>query len=170
MERGGFLQETGAIKARVNKMERNQVYLFLGLTLIFFGCNQNRVFENYYGMESKAWSISDTVSFEVESNLVFDQAVLVLKYNNDYEYRNLYLRYFIKDSLGNEVDTRLINLPLFESTSGKPLGKGYGSTFTKYDTLPITGEIDFNQIQLIQYMRVDALNGIEAIGLKLIKS
>jgi gliding motility-associated lipoprotein GldH len=147
-----------------------QVYLFLGLILIISACNQDRVFENYHGMESQAWGIADTVSFEVDGNLIFDKAILVLKYNSDYEYRNLYLRYLLKDSLGNELDARLINIPLFESTSGKPLGKGYGSTFTNHDTLPISSETDFHQIQLIQYMRVDELKGIEAIGLKLIKS
>jgi gliding motility-associated lipoprotein GldH len=151
-------------------MIRKQVYSFLGFIIILFGCNQNRVYENYYGMESQAWNITDTVSFEVDGNLRFGQAVLFVKYNNDYEYRNLYLRYLVTDSLGNEVDARLINIPLFESTSGKPLGKGFGSTFTNYDTLPISSEIDFHQIQLIQYMRVDELKGIEAVGLKLIKS
>jgi gliding motility-associated lipoprotein GldH len=158
------------IKARVIKMARKQFYLFIGWILVLVSCNQNRVFEKYYGMEIQSWNIEDTVSFEVDRNLKYDKAVLILKYNNDYEYRNLYFRYIISDSLGKELDSRLINVPLFESTSGKPLGKGYGSLFTNYDTLPINNEIGFHKIRLVQYMRVDELKGVEAIGLKLIKS
>ena len=151
-------------------MVRKQFYLFIGWILVLASCNQNRVFEEYYGMEIQAWNIEDTVSFEVERDLTYDKAVLIFKYNNDYEYRNLYFRYILSDSLGKELDSRLINVPLFESTSGKPLGKGYGSTFTNYDTLAINNKIDFHKIHLLQYMRVDELKGIEAIGLKLIKS
>jgi gliding motility-associated lipoprotein GldH len=157
------------IKTKENNMGRKQLFLFIGILFFLVSCNQNRVFEKYYGMETQSWNIDDTVSLAVDKDLVYDKTVLIFKYNNDYEYRNLYFRYILSDSLGNEVDSQLIDLPLFESSSGKPLGKGYGSTFTNYDTLPINNEIGFHQIHLLQYMRVDDLKGIEAIGIKLIK-
>jgi hypothetical protein len=73
----------------------------------------------------------------------------------------------LKDSLGQSVETKLLDIPLFESKTGKPLGDGYGGTFTKYDTLPLDNT--FSSIHLIQYMRVDELSGIETVGLKVLK-
>lgn len=150
-------------------MGRKQLLLFTVILFFLVSCNQNRVFEKYFAMETQAWNIDDTVSLVIGKDLEYAKTVLIFKYNNDYEYRNLYFRYILSDSLGNEVDSKLIDLPLFESTSGKPLGKGYGSTFTNYDTLPINNKIEFHQIHLLQYMRVDELKGIESIGIKLIK-
>ncbi|MFD2203263.1 gliding motility lipoprotein GldH [Shivajiella indica] len=158
------------IKIKESKMGRQHFYLLIGLILLFMSCNQNRVYEDYQGMETQSWNIDDTVSFKINQGLNFDKTVFIFKYNNEYEYRNLYIRYILEDSLGVEIESRLINVPLFESTTGKPLGKGYGNTFSFFDTLPINNEIGFHQIHFIQYMRVDNLKGIEAIGLKLIKN
>jgi gliding motility-associated lipoprotein GldH len=118
-------------------------------------------------MEASEWKIQDTVSFEPNVGEEKFAVVVGVKYNNDYDYRNLYLRYTTQDSLGQTIDSKLMDVPLFESASGAPLGKGFGSTFTKYDTLPISKA--FTTIELLQYMRVDTLQGIEAVGVKVVK-
>jgi len=142
------------------------------LLFLFFGlnsCDQNRIFEEYKAIESKTWNIQDTVSFEFPYPIEDGETILGIKYNQDYEYRNLYLRYFLVDSLGNNIENQLLEIPLFESTSGKPTGKGFGNTFTKYDTLPLITREKFHSIQFVQYMRIDDLMGIEAIGVKKVK-
>lgn len=141
--------------------------LFLFLSLV--SCDSNRIFEEYQALESQTWNVQDTVTFEFPYPIEDGETILGIKYNQDYEYRNLYVRYFLKDSLGNNIENQLLNIPLFESTSGKPLGKGYGSTFTKYDTIPLITQKEFHSIQFLQYMRIDDLIGIEAVGVKKVK-
>ncbi|PSK99870.1 gliding motility lipoprotein GldH [Cecembia rubra] len=134
--------------------------------LLFFQCSGNREFEQYLGMENISWGLQDTISFTMTHPLPEGVTILAVKYNNDYPYRNLYIRYVLKDSTDHIFESQLINIPLFENTSGKPLGKGYGSTYTRYDTLPLTSKVPYSKIEFLHYMRLEELKGIEAIGLK----
>ncbi|MCH6235214.1 gliding motility lipoprotein GldH [Cognataquiflexum rubidum] len=139
----------------------------LAIGFLLAGCNGNRVFEEYEGLKSGTWHVSDTVSFEVPKLQGPNSTLVGIKYTKDYGFRNLYVRYILKDSLGKEIETKLLDIPLFESTTGQPLGEGYGGTFTKYDTLPLDNA--YSSIHLVQYMRVEELPGIETVGLKVVK-
>jgi gliding motility-associated lipoprotein GldH len=150
-------------------MNKWKSWILVLLLSSLLSCNQNRVYEEYIGLKSLQWTMNDTISFEIDSKLIADKNIIAVKYNTSYPYRNLYLRYILKDSVQKVVKSELVNIALFESASGQPLGKGYGSTFTKYDTLPLKDKTVFSSIQFIQFMRVDKLDGIEAIGLKGIK-
>ncbi|SIS69717.1 gliding motility-associated lipoprotein GldH [Belliella pelovolcani] len=131
-------------------------------------CSGDRVFEAYQGMEKQSWNINDTVSFDLnpQENTI---GLIAVKYNTDYAYRNLYFKYFLSDSAGNTLESQLLNIRLFDSKEGKPTGKGFGSTFTRMDTLPIESHDQYHKIEFVQYMRVDDLEGIEAIGFKQVK-
>lgn len=155
--------------------ERNKLILsclLLPLMWLSHACSSDRIFEEYKGMESLTWSISDTVSFEFKP-LHTEKAVstIGIRYNESYEFHNLYVRFLLKDSLGNHLKDSLIHIKLFDSKTGKPLGDGFGNVFTKYDTLPqiTVSENKRAKIQFIQYMRKDPLEGIEAVGLKIIR-
>ncbi len=124
-------------------------------------------YEKYQGMEDLSWHLQDTVRFIIEKDDRVGVPMVAVKYTEDYNFRNLYIRYILKDSAGNEIKTDLINVPLFESTTGKPLGDGFGRTYTKYDTLHLDTVFHFTQIDFVHYMRVDKLNGIEAMGLRI---
>lgn len=141
--------------------------ILLALCGLLAACQTDRIFEEYRGMNGSEWKVADTVRFKPNVKDEKFAVVLGVKYNNDYDYRNLYVRYTIQDSLGHTIDSKLMDVPLFESASGRPLGKGFGSTFTKYDTLPISQS--FTSIELLQYMRIDTLQGIEAVGVKVVK-
>jgi len=155
------------IKTQGNNMNLKYFVWIFGIGFLLAGCNGDRIFEEYEGLKSGTWHVSDTVSFEVGNLPVPNKTLVGIKYTKDYGFRNLYLRYILKDSLGQSVETKLLDIPLFESKTGKPLGDGYGGTFTKYDTLPLDNT--FSSIHLIQYMRVDELSGIETVGLKVLK-
>ncbi len=149
---------------------KNKLFLFLLFLGIAASCDSDRIFEEYHGMQELHWSLEDTASFEVE---VVDPnastALLGVRYNDTYEFHNLYIRYLLADSLGNTLMDSLINIHLFDPKSGKPLGDGFGNVQTKYDTLPWM-DVPPGQMykfQFIQYMRVEELGGIEAVGLKI---
>ena len=137
--------------------------------VFLMGCDQSRIFEKYQGMETGFWNVADTVSFDLPKLSDTHKSIVGIKYNDDYEFRNLYLTYLLKDSLDHVIETQLVEIPLFESTSGKPLGSGFGNTFTIYDTLPLLTNKPYVKIQLLQYMRVDQIAGIEAVGIKIVR-
>lgn len=145
--------------------------LLLNMALLQ-ACGSDRVFEEYKGMDSHLWALSDTVTFELDS-LDTERAIstIGIRYNDNFEFHNLYVRYLLKDSLGLHLEDSLINIELFDAKTGKPLGKGFGNVFTKVDTLPHTGfsKNQFMKVHFIQYMRKDQVKGIEAVGLKIFK-
>jgi gliding motility-associated lipoprotein GldH len=120
-------------------------------------------------MESLHWEIADTVRFEIDPSKPQGSYVIGIKYTDAYDFRNLYVRYLLKDSTNQVMENTLVNIPLFERSSGKPLGKGFGSSFTKYDTLPTASSMGVARVEFIQYMRIETLPGIEAVGLKIVK-
>lgn len=146
-------------------------YIFL-LAGVILACNTDRIYEDYQGMENLRWDVADTVSFDfVPANSEKVLATIGIRYNDEYEYHNLYVKFLVSDSLGIPLQDSLINIALFDSKTGKPLGEGFGNVFTKYDTLPF-GELRenrFTRIQFLQYMRKDEVQGIEAVGLKLVQ-
>jgi gliding motility-associated lipoprotein GldH len=145
-------------------------FLFV-LSFWFFSCSENRIFEEFTGFKSLSWAASDTVTYEL-SGLGYDHVTTAIgvRYNDDYEFHNLYVRCFLKDSVGHIKKDTLINLGLFDSKTGKPSGRGFGNRLTLYDTLSFGGMDDGSKIQFVQYMRKDTLKGIEAIGLKITSS
>jgi gliding motility-associated lipoprotein GldH len=148
---------------------RNRLILFL-LILGIASCNTDRIFEEYQGMPDLHWNVEDTVSFAVDAIEPNTSLPLVgIRYNDTYEFHNLYVRYLLADSLGNTLIDSLINIHLFDPKSGKPLGEGFGNVYTRYDTLPGVGSSQGQKYQyrFLQYMRTEDLGGIEAVGLKI---
>lgn len=156
------------MKIRINKL---LFYVLLPGFGIISSCNGDRIFEEYQGMEDLHWKISDTVNFEL-TPIATENAVpaIGIRYNDTFEFHNLYVRFLLEDSLGHVVQDSLINIELFDSKTGRPLGDGFGNVFTKYDTLPfVEFENQALKAQFIQYMRREELEGIEAVGLKIVQ-
>jgi len=150
-----------------------RISLFIGLLLVllsFSNCSGDREYEQYQGLEDLSWGLQDTISFKMGNPLPEGPTILAIKYNNEFPYRNLYVRYVLRDSSNQIFESNLINIPLFENTTGKPLGKGYGSHYSRYDTVLLASKIPYSKIQFIQYMRLEDLKGIESIGLKRVKN
>ena len=140
------------------------------LSLAITACNKGRVYESFQDLKALNWVVSDTVSFAVDSiDLGLDlNAIIGIRYNDKYEYNNLYLRYILRDSVERIVTDSLLNIHLFDPRTGQPLGQGFGNRRIKYDTLPGNLVIPDATFQFIQYMRKDSLAGIESVGLKIV--
>jgi len=156
------------MRIRINQL---LLYVLLAWAGMLISCNGDRIFEEYQGMENLHWEITDTVSFELEPfNTENTLSTIGIKYNDTFEFHNLYVKFLLKDSVGNVVQDSLINIELFDSKTGKPLGEGFGNVYTKYDSLPL---LDFKNQPIkalfIQYMRKEELQGIEAVGLKIVR-
>ena len=95
---------------------------------------------------------------------------VILKFRSDleYPYQNIYITYFLMDAQGNELDSKLVNIPLFDEISGKPLGEGnsvyqYAQEILSGYKFPGSGKYS---IKLAQYMRSETLNGVYSVGIR----
>ncbi len=141
----------------------------LSLTLAC-SCSGDRVFEEFYSFDSRSWSEKDTATFDLKEIAAKNgKKLIAVRYSEAYPFSNCYIRVVCRDTAGIILDNKLINVPLFDSKSGQPTGKGFGNTFTLYDTLPFEVPEHTREICLVQYMRQERLPGLEAVGLKILK-
>lgn len=150
--------------------EKTNLFWFFLILIGLNACNSDRIFEEYQGLPGMKWVLQDTVSFDMpdmDPNLSYSE--VGIRYNDTYGFRNLYVRYVLTDSMDKVVADSLINIPLFDSKTGRPLGDGFGNVYTIYDTLPqltipASGRV---KAKFIQYMRKEELQGIEAVGIRI---
>lgn len=133
-------------------------------------CSEHRVYEEFHWLDAENWNEKDSVIFDLRDvNTLKGKSLIAIRFNEDYPYSNCYLRLISKDSSQQVLQNKLVNIPIFHSKSGQPLGKGFGNTFTKYDTIPFDLQEETSFLVIRQYMRQEYLEGIEAVGLKILK-
>ncbi|GMQ24370.1 hypothetical protein Aoki45_10520 [Algoriphagus sp. oki45] len=149
-------------------------YLWSGLislTILLSSCGGDRLYEEFQSIEGSSWQVTDTLSYEIGSLGTEKRTDLIaVRYSDSYPFSNLYVRLLMEDSSMSILTNKLINIPLFDSKSGKPLGRGFGNTYTKYDTLPLSFPEETVRVKLVQYMRKEDVKGIEALGIKILKN
>lgn len=144
----------------------------LGVILLsgLFSCEGDRLYEEFHSFDSSVWIETDSVIFDLNHLKTLEGKGLIgVRFNENYPFSNCYIRIISRDSSHVDLNNLLLNVPIFDSKSGQPLGTGFGNTFTKYDTLPFDFPKETKEILLVQYMRKAELEGIEAVGLKILK-
>jgi gliding motility-associated lipoprotein GldH len=145
-------------------------FLFFLLVTLAFGCSDDRIYEDFQAVPAGNWGMQDTIRFDLgDLDLTGRKSMIAVRFNEGYPFSNCYVRVISYDSAGVILENKLINMPLFDSKSGEPLGKGIGSTYTKYDTLPFSFKPETRSLTVLQYMRTEQLTGIEALGVKILK-
>ena len=149
-------------------------FIFL-LELLIIACgNTNVAIDETSSFPESGWIQKQPVQFEVtvEDSLVNYALYVVVRQNNAYPFYNLYFSPSILDGQGKIVQRGLAEAILYDPTTGKPKGAGFGDIYEKnflvYPSLkfPKNGKY---KIQLDQSMRVDTLAGMVSIGLRLEK-
>lgn len=87
----------------------------------------------------------------------------------DYPYRNLYIKYQLRDST-RLMEDQLLNLKLFEAKTGKPYGDHQSDLYSHQ--LILQDSVFFPQkgkykIELKQYMREKKLEGVVSTGIRI---
>ncbi|WP_226388764.1 gliding motility lipoprotein GldH [Penaeicola halotolerans] len=150
----------------------NQCIGLIFIILAMIGCDNDLVSEENKTFADFNWSETDTTRFELVVNDTTQAHSLraQVRYNADFKYHNFYMTYWLLDSIGNTIDTQLVNFSLFDPITGKPLGDGFGSSYrsdyvlNESLTFPYTGKYE---LKLLQYMRESKLNGVESVGYRL---
>jgi gliding motility-associated lipoprotein GldH len=142
----------------------------LGLALLIFSCGKDRMYEEYHSFDSDRWQEADSISFDLTTlDTLRGKSVIGVRYTEEYPFSNCYIKLIVQDSRQVVLMDSLWNVPIFDRQTGKPIGQGFGNTYTTYDTLPITLPAKATKVIMLQYMRLAELEGIEAVGLKVLK-
>jgi gliding motility-associated lipoprotein GldH len=142
----------------------------LGIALLLCSCGKERIYEEYHSFEGTHWEDSDSVKFDLFSlDSLQGKAILGVRYTEDYPFSNCYIKVIYRDSSKVVLEDSLWNVPIFDKQTGKPIGDGFGNTFTTYDTLSFPFPASTREVIFLQYMRQPQLEGIEAVGFKVVK-
>lgn len=143
------------------------------LVALFSSCSQPAIFDEQVAIENAKWYKGESARFSVEINdsLTSYDFYLTVRNTTDYRYSNLYI-FLLTRFPNNNLSRDTIEIMLADKT-GKWLGKGWGSL--KENTIllkqnlrfPLSGEYQF---LIQQAMRVDTLEGISNVGLRIEKS
>jgi len=154
----------------MEKMGKSGILLIISFWIVISSCSEDRVYEVVHWLDEKHWNEKDSLIFDLRDvNTLKGKSLIAIRFNEDYPFSNCYLRLVEKDSSQQVLQNKLINIPIFHSKSGQPLGKGFGNTYTKYDTIPFELQKETSFLVISQYMRQENLEGIEAVGLKILK-
>ena len=146
--------------------------LFLSTTTLFQSClDKTRVYEKNIDFNQKYWDIDSvpTFSFTIpDAGKAYD-IYWNVRNTASYPYRNLYLTYYLEDSLGTSLSSALHDMVLFEPKTGEPYGDGFGGVYDHQflalpqQKFPAKGTYS---IKLKQYMRTDSLPEILSVGVR----
>ena len=148
-------------------------FLFFGLLLtLFFGCDKNRIFEEYKEISTEGWHKDSLMVFTIPVTDTLQNYNLYLNVRNNinFNYSNLWL--FVEINQPGEIavtDTFEVSLA---APSGEWLGEGFGGIKTRQVVyrsgvyFPITGDYIIN---IQQGMREELLEGITDVGFRVEK-
>lgn len=145
--------------------------LILLFIISFVACNSNRVYEEYYDFNDRTWNLDSIPSFEFSIDDTNPKDVFVnLRNSISYDYQNLYLSYQLNNEDGQELESDLINISVFDEKTGKPFGSGNSIYEQQHKIL---GNYQFPKsgnyiLKIAQYMRVVDLKEIVSVGTRII--
>lgn len=150
----------------------------IGYIILFFSfCEGNTLYTSTRPIDGCTWDrkASCIFSFSIPDSTQTYDIYLLLKNTSTYPYQNFYLTYYLRDPDCHVLDTSLNNYWLFEAKTGKPLGKGWSWRKHHYHELILVKQHQFatageHSLELCQFMRVEKLQGICAIGIKVSKA
>lgn len=153
------------------------IKIFVTASVLFImalavGCSGNRIYDDYVDLNQGIWHVDSLASFEfnVPSDTSNYQLSYNIRYAAGYPFYNLYITYYLEDSVGRTISSELQEIILFDKKTGKPLGDGLGDLFDReviiFDGLkfPYQGKYSY---KIKQFMRTEELPGIMSLGLKI---
>tara|TARA_B100000941_G_C28391224_1_gene492828 strand:+ start:302 stop:703 length:402 start_codon:yes stop_codon:yes gene_type:complete len=128
-------------------------------------------YSNYYSFKDQIWHQDSSISFNYNNlsntNLKFE---ISISYSNSYPFQNLYASYSLLDSEKNIINTKMIELQLFDKKNGIPLGSGIYNNFVVDSIFLQTDQLIKNekyQLLVKHSMRENYLNGVIRLGISI---
>ena len=128
-------------------------------------------YSNYYSFKDQIWHQDSSIVFNYNNlsntNLKFEMSI---SYSNSYPFQNLYASYSLLDSEKNIINTKMIELQLFDKKNGIPLGSGIYNNFVVDSIFLQTDQLIENekyQLLVKHSMRENYLNGVIRLGISI---
>ncbi len=149
-------------------MKRFFPILSVAFVLLLAACDGNRVYQQVYDFDENGWHMDSIPSFTFEiEDAAPKNLILHLRNSIAYEWQNVYLNYSLEDSTGREISAELINIALFDTKTGEPLGQGssiYQHAENILENHILTpGTYTF---KVTQYMRELELKEVMSVGIR----
>lgn len=142
------------------------------LAVVLWACGDNRVYEKVIDFDKQEWVVTDKPTFEFEIGDANSKYHVFSDVRNavSYPYARFYFTYYLLDSGGVEIQKKLMGEYLFDAKSGKPSGRSgigdlYDHRFLLLQNFQFPGPGKY-KIVLEQFMRMETLPGIVAIGIR----
>ncbi len=140
------------------------------LAIALISCDNSRVYEVNHDFNERTLKITEAPEFEFIIKDLGKRYNIYYNVRNslDYPYARLFVNYSLRDSTGTELSKKMVSEFLFDQKTGQPLGSsGLGDVYDH--RFPLLKEFEFKQqgkykITLEQFMRMDTLPGILAVG------
>ena len=153
--------------------------IFLGIvaiSTIWCGCDSRRVFEDNIEFRNRNWKINEPVLFEFQIADTSRKYNLLMNIRNslDYPYARIFVNYDLQKQDSASLSKKMIAEYLFDQKTGKPFGNtGIGDIYDHQ--FSILRNYTFEKagaykIRLNQFMRMDTIPGILAVGVRIEKA
>lgn len=150
-------------------MRNSYVILLMVLFTGLASCDKNRVYQQVYDFDDTGWSVDTIPSFTFDIEDAEPKNLLLnLRYGLDYKEYNIYLKYHLLDSIGNELASELISIDLFDPKTGRPLGEG---SSLYQNQLPVLENYRFAKpgsytFKVAQYTRENPAKEVYSVGVR----
>ena len=147
---------------------KTKLLLLSFLVFALSACNLDSTFEDDHNFEEETWHMNDLISFDFESDSKPQDFEVKVRSSLHYPFYNLFIKAQLLDSTGNTLKEELLGFDLYDSKTGKPLGKGnsiFQLDVTAFPTLQLPYDGKY-KMQLTHYMRVEELGGLLSVGVR----
>ena len=151
----------------------SKLFLFLGLSILLYSCNLNSIYNESITIDENGWYKDDLARFEVaiDDTLQSYDFYINIRNTTEYRYSNLYI--FLNTKFPNNNMSRDTIEFVLADIEGRWLGKGWGAVkensilLSRNMRFPLKGNYEF---KIQQAMRVDTLEGISDVGIRVTPS
>ena len=153
-------------------MRKSNLLYLISFIWFLTSCGVSSEFEDITDITNENWSADSLVSFnfEIKEEALYDVSYLV-KNKTSYPYYNLYFKIDFRNESAL-VSDKLHEVILFNKKTGEPHGKGL-SGIMEHESIAFKKQKltkGKHSITLKQYMRVQNLRDIMAVGIKIVKA
>lgn len=159
-------------------LQKNSVFLFLGLLVLTFSfCSNKTIFTEYQSLSNSIWKANEKkiFQFEIKDTILPKNMFINIRNNSQYEYSNLYVITSLQFPNGTEiVDTLQYEMA---DVTGQFLGQGFTEIkenklfYKEQKVFPESGEYTFSIYQAMrkngETKPVAELKGIQDVGISI---
>lgn len=151
-------------------------FLLVGCLVVgFSSCDSNRIYETNKDFDQAQWLLNDTTrfTFEVPDTTQAYNVLVNVRNTSEYETARLFMYYTLRDSAGQVLNAKQLELFLFDKKTGEPFGEsGIGDIYAHQFTTEAAKHFPYRgaySISLVHAMRTDTVAEILSVGARVEK-